>query len=240
MKVATDPTMQPVVVYVDECESFFTGGKKNKDKDGPSRFKKDFNTYKNQALGPEHRVVCIGTTKTPENGDMKDFKAFFDKFLYMPYPDYASRLMTWQHYLDLQIRDGLRKNEEMLRDAATTAKPPPPMPEEEIQKAVREILNTIDLSSLAYISEGYSAGAIARTIRSVVTPRRVTLAAKERPITNVDFLDNLSLQEVTFHDDKQAFMAFTRAITGIDDRRKKIEAMVAGEDEEKKGDKKKK
>ena len=41
-------------------------------------------------------------------------------------------------------------------------------------------------------------------------------------------------------DDKLAFLAFTRAITGIDDRRKKIEAMVAGEDNEKKGDKKKK
>ena len=27
MSVARDPTMQPVVVYIDECESFFTGGK---------------------------------------------------------------------------------------------------------------------------------------------------------------------------------------------------------------------
>ena len=35
-------------------------------------------------------------------------------------------------------------------------------------------------------------------------------------------------------------MAFTRAITGIDERRKKVESMIAGEDEEKKGDKKKK
>ena len=45
---------------------------------------------------------------------------------------------------------------------------------------------------------------------------------------------------MTYHDDKEALLAFTRAITGIDERRKKIEAMVAGEDEEKKGDKKKK
>jgi SpoVK/Ycf46/Vps4 family AAA+-type ATPase len=231
--------MQPVVVYIDECESFFTGGKKNKDKDGPSRFKKDFNTYKNQALGPEHRVIVIGTTKTPENGDLKDFKAFFDKFLYMPYPDYASRHMVWKHYMEEMIRQGLRKGEEMLAQAVTTAKPPPPMTGDEIKLKTREILNSVDLSSLAYISEGYSAGAIARTIRSVVTTRRVALS-KKRHITNVDFLDNLSLQEVTFHDDKLAFLAFTRAITGIDDRRKKIEAMVAGEDNEKKGDKKKK
>jgi hypothetical protein len=53
--------MQPVVIYIDECEQFFAGGKKNKDKDGPSRFKKDLLLYKNLALGPEHRVIIIGT-----------------------------------------------------------------------------------------------------------------------------------------------------------------------------------
>ena len=41
----------------------------------------------------------------------------------------------------------------------------------------------------------------------------------------------MSLQEVTFQDDKRAFLDFTRLIAGLDDRRKKIEAMVAGEEE---------
>jgi IQ and AAA domain-containing protein len=231
--------MQPVIIYVDECETFFTGGKKNKDKDGPSRFKKDFLTYKNQALDNTHRVAIIGTTKCPENGDVKDMKAFFDKFLYMPYPDYASRFMLWRHYLQECINDGLVKSEEMQAANSGVNKPPPPMTPAERAARVRSIMFTVDLSSLAYISEGYTAGAIARTVRSVCSTRRVTVADK-RPIDNIDFLDNLSLQEYTFQDDKTAFMAFTKCITGMDDRRKKIEAAIGGESEEKGGDKKKK
>lgn len=38
MTVARDPTMQPVVIYIDECEQFFVTSKK--DKDGCNRFKK--------------------------------------------------------------------------------------------------------------------------------------------------------------------------------------------------------
>jgi hypothetical protein len=76
--------------------------KKSKDKDGPSSFKKDLLTYKNQALGSEHRVNIIGTTKSPENGGVEDMKTFFDKFLYMPYLDYASRVLIWK-YADIPI-----------------------------------------------------------------------------------------------------------------------------------------
>jgi hypothetical protein len=53
-------------------------------------------------------------------------------------------------------------------------------------------------------------------------------------------LDNLSLQEYTFQDDKAALMGFTKAITGMDDRRKKIEAAIGGEEEGGKDAKKKK
>lgn len=45
--------------------------------------------------------------------------------------------------------------------------------EEEIATAIRFALERLSLSSLAHISEGYSAGAIARTVRIIVTPRRV-------------------------------------------------------------------
>ncbi len=45
--------------------------------------------------------------------------------------------------------------------------------EEEIATAIRFALERLSLSSLAHISEGYSAGAVARTVRIIVTPRRV-------------------------------------------------------------------
>ena len=34
---------------------------------------------------------------------------------------------------------------------------------------------------------------------------------------------------MSYQDDKKSFLEFTRIITGLEDRRKKIEAMVSGE-----------
>lgn len=238
MTVARDPAFQPVVVYIDECEQFFTGGKKSKDKDGPSRFKKDLLLYKNQALDNEHRVIIIGTTKNPENGDVKDMKSFFDKFLYMPYPDYASRVLIWKHYLAEKIKEGMKQlqpedaaAEAAMSHAQRIAK------EEDIAGKVRTAMERVDVSSLAHVSEGYSAGAIARTVRVIVTPRRVAMV-RLRPLSNHDFIDNLSFQDASYQDDRSTFMDFTKTISGLLDRRKKVEAIVAGENPDKKGDKK--
>ena len=219
--IARDPTMQPVIIYIDECEQFFTGGKKNKDKDGPSRFKKDLLLYKNQALMPEHRVVVIGSTKAPEMGDLKDMRGFFDKFLYFPYPDYASRRLVLKYYLEQRVVEGLQAMEKRALSRHGFL-------EEAALAKVRAAVASVDVSSLAHISEGYSAGALARTVRAIVTKRRVMML-KHRPLATADFIDNLSLQEVNYQDDKKAFLAFTRTITGLDDRRKKIEAIVSGE-----------
>jgi len=257
MTVARDPTMQPVVIYIDECEQFFTGGKKNKDKEGPSRFKKDLLLYKNQALDNEHRVVIIGTTNAPENGDVKDMKSFFDKFLYTPYPDYSSRVQIWKYYVSTKIFENLKKqpqendakngkqtntisNSNTVSSSSIVKQKPKQvlLDEDELKLKVRLTLEKIDISSLAQVSEGYSAGAIARTCRIVLTTRRVAML-RLRPLSNLDFIDNLSFQDVTYLDDKITFMEFTKVITGLQDRRKKIENIVAGDVGDKKGDKKK-
>lgn len=247
MTVARDPAMQPCVIYIDECEQFFTGGKKSKDKDGPSRFKKDLLLYKNQALGPEHRVIIIGTSRTPETGDIKDMRNFFDRFLYMPYPDYPSRVLIWKHYLAMKIREGILNNENASNNAAAGASGAlaamtgggnkRTISDEEVTARIGAGIEKLDISSLAYVAEGYSAGAIARAVRVVVTNRRVAML-KLRPLANIDFIDSISVQEVTYLDDKQTLLDFTKVISGLADRRKKIEAMVSGEADKKKGDKK--
>mmetsp|Transcript_22524 Transcript_22524/g.32908 ORF Transcript_22524/g.32908 Transcript_22524/m.32908 type:complete len:897 (-) Transcript_22524:73-2763(-) len=237
MTVARDPSFQPVIVYMDQCEQFFTGGgKKSKgDKDGPARFKKDLLLYKNQALETHHRVIIIGTSKSPENGDVKDLKNFFDRFLFFPYPDYSSRVLVWRHYIDEQIRIGCKKQAERLAAVDSATKPQPPPTPQQITELVQSCVDKIDLSSLAHISEGYSAGAIARTVRTIVSNRRVAMI-KARPLTTMEFIENLALQAVTYQDDKAVFTSFMLAVTGLDDRIKKIESMQkdgANEDDKK-------
>ena len=58
------------------------------------------------ALGSQHRVIIIGTSKLPDMGDPKELKGFFDKFLYFPYPDYSSRRLVLKYYLEHQICKG--------------------------------------------------------------------------------------------------------------------------------------
>merc|ERR1719174_3575873 len=99
--VAKDIKNAPVVIYMDQCDQFFAGGgKKSKgvDRDGPSRFQKELQIYK-AAFTKEDRVIIIGATSSPEKGDLKNMKNFFDKHLYMPYPDYPSRLMLWRKFI---------------------------------------------------------------------------------------------------------------------------------------------
>lgn len=241
MTVARDPSMQPVVVYMDQCEQFFMGGgKKAKgDKDGPARFKKDLLLYKAQAIEAHHRVIIIGTSKTPENGDVKELKNFFDRFLYFPYPDYASRVLIWTHYIDAQIRLGckaINDRQQTHSDGMPIKLVAGPTPQQ-ITDLVRSCIDRLDLSSLGHISEGYSAGAIAKTVRTIISNRRVVMI-KQRPLFTLEFIENLALQPVTYQDDKNTYMAFIRAVSGLDERRKKIDAMIAGGADE--GDDKKK
>lgn len=44
-------------------------------------------------------MIIVGTSSRPEAGDAKDLRNFFQKFLYLPPPDYASRVMLWHHFI---------------------------------------------------------------------------------------------------------------------------------------------
>ena len=220
--VAKDPTMQPCVIYIDECEQFC---KKSKDKDGAFRFKKDLDIYL-KALNADHRVIVVGCTKLPENGDLKEMKKTFDKFLYFPYPDYSSRVLIWRHFISEQIEIAMNRMIEQQRESG-----------EKVQSKLanlamisnvkKEAIDKVNLSSLGQVSEGYSAGYIARTVRTIVTDRRVQ-TLHSRPLRNIDFLDNLAIQEVSYLDDKKAFLSFLKQISGLDDRRNKIESILSG------------
>ena len=220
--VAKDPTMQPCVIYLDDCEQFC---KKSKDKEGAFRFKKDLDIYM-KALNSDHRVILIGCTKLPENGDLKEMKKTFDKFLYFPYPDYASRVLIWRHFISEQIEIALNKIIEQQKESG--GKVQSKLANLAMITSVKnQAIDKVNLSSLSQVSEGYSAGYIARTVRTIVTDRRVQ-TLQTRPLRNIDFLDNLAIQEVSYLDDKKAFLSFLRQISGLDDRRAKIESILSG------------
>ena len=247
MTIARDNIIQPVVIYFDECEKLFSGGKKNKEKDGYSRFKKDLMLYKKQALTNKHNCIIICTTNLPEECEIKDIKLFFDKFIYFPYPDYPTRILLWKHYLVTTVAQYLTPDGERHTNNTTSTnngnsiinKKAHIISSEEINKQniINNILYNIDISSLANISEGYTAGSIVRTIHSVLTPRRIK-NIHINSIYTINLIDTLVLQNVSYQDDKIVYIRFIQLITGIDDRRKLKDKAVPGNTDNKKGSKK--
>lgn len=222
--MAKDPAMQPVVIYIDECDQIFASGGSGKKKvasDGPGRFRKDLITYLG-SLTPEDRVVVIGCTKQPENGDLKDLKSFFDKMLFFPYPDYASRVMLWKRL----IQTTMEARAETLG----------------ITSGLQNSPDDFDIGTLAHISEGYSSGSIAKAIDETLTKRRVERMDK-RPLSEDEFLGPLSRNPRTYRDDHEKFSKFTSAVTGLEKRIGMIRDLndpnkAEGGDKKKKGKKK--
>ncbi|GAB9473630.1 Dynein regulatory complex protein 11 [Globisporangium polare] len=219
-------SLQPVLIYIDECEQVFAGGGGKKSKassDGPSRFKKDLLTYLKSAMDPLDRVLIVGTTSDPGAGEVKDYRAFFDKFLHVPYPDYASRVLLWKHALDETVKKHTSEGNSSLKTSGG---------------GMRLHRDELDISTLAHISEGYSSGSIVKAVEQTLTPRRVECLEK-RPLKEEEFIGALSRQTATFADDHEKFKAFTAVITGLKDTREKLRK--AAEDalnpDDKKGEK---
>ncbi|KAG1701965.1 hypothetical protein DVH05_010456 [Phytophthora capsici] len=234
--LAKASSLQPIIIYMDDCEQFFAGGgKKSKsaaNSDGPARFKKDLLLYIKSALEPTDRVLVIGTSADPGAAEVKDLRNFFDKFLHVPYPDYASRVLLWKHALRSTI--SAHAVTSGLSSAATAAALATASSSSSTagsggsasQLQDRRRREPIDISTLAHISEGYSSGSIVRAVENTLTPRRVECLEK-RPLREEEFLGALSRQTATFAEDHEKFKAFTAVITGLKDTRDKIRKAAA-------------
>lgn len=220
--------LQPIVIYIDECEQVFAAGGGGKKKsaaaanaDSAVRFKKDMLTYIKSALEPTDRVLVIGATSDPSAAEVKDLRAFFDKFLHVPYPDYASRVLLWKRALD-----------------ATVAKHARALGITGLANA-RLARAELDVSTLAHISEGYASGSIVRAVETTLTQRRLECLDK-RPLREDEFLGALARQPATFAEDNDKFKGFTAVITGLKDTREQLrkaaeEALNPKDDKKDKG-----
>lgn len=97
-----------------------------------------------------------------------------------------------------------------------------------------------DLGSLAHVSNGYTAGAIANAVNSTLTGRRVQqIQESKKPVDTTEFLSALSKATCVYDDQYRAFVAFTEEVSGEAKRRRAIAKAAAGDGGDD-GDKKKK
>uniref|UniRef100_A0A7S1LCP6 AAA+ ATPase domain-containing protein n=1 Tax=Neobodo designis TaxID=312471 RepID=A0A7S1LCP6_NEODS len=175
--------MAPSVVYIDEVEKVFMGGKGKKKKKGDAgagksgKIKKDLIAQVKKELAPTDRVIVIGNSSAPWDGEFKEVSAFFDKMICTVHPDYASRMLLWQHR------------------CAQRGAP----------------LEDADYEALAYMTNLYSSGTILSIIDETLTDRRVK-RVRTKAVTADEFLPAMSRAKPIFKEEYEAMREFTQKL----------------------------
>jgi len=169
--------------------------KKKSDPSDPKRIKKAMSKWRTKFIDDKTRITIIGCTSQPEEGSKKEFKKFFDKQIYFPFPDYSTRRMMWRNF---------------------------------IEKYGGKVKHNFPLSTLAHISDGYSAGSILNTCEKVLTEYRVK-QQDQRPLTLPEFIGPLSMRAATDQEKYQEFLDLTDFLTGDKKRREALAADLNGE-----------
>ena len=105
---------QPSIIYIDEVDKVFPAKKKSKsssrfsgkqrkkyDDKNPARIKKVVGWWRTKYIDDKTRVTIIGCTSEPEEGSKKEFKKFFDRTIYFPFPDYSTRRLMWKNFIEM-------------------------------------------------------------------------------------------------------------------------------------------
>jgi SpoVK/Ycf46/Vps4 family AAA+-type ATPase len=88
----------PAVIFIDNIEMIFAKKVPKDDQTDPKRIKKDL-LKQLKGLKAEDRVIVIGNSYKPWDGDIKAMLPIFDKVVYTPKPDYASRFILWKDFI---------------------------------------------------------------------------------------------------------------------------------------------
>ncbi|XP_041606983.1 IQ and AAA domain-containing protein 1-like [Vulpes lagopus] len=94
--------LQPSVIWIGNAEkNFYKRVPKEEKEMDPKRIKKDL-TKALRLLSPGDRVMLIGTTDQPQLAEMKGLCQTYERILFMPRPDYASRFVLWRQMIETQ------------------------------------------------------------------------------------------------------------------------------------------
>ncbi|XP_077281208.1 dynein regulatory complex protein 11 isoform X2 [Temnothorax americanus] len=90
--------LQPSVIFMDDAEKPFVKKVAKTDKTDPKRLRKDLPKLVKNITG-EDRVLFIGTSNKPWDGDPKLLYQTYDKVIYIPRPDYGTVSFIWKDLL---------------------------------------------------------------------------------------------------------------------------------------------
>lgn len=90
--------LQPTIIFMDFAEAPFMKKVPKGDRTDPKRLKKDLpKLIKN--ICAEDRVIFIGTSSAPWEADQKLLQQTYNRFIYIPRPDYGTLSFAWKELL---------------------------------------------------------------------------------------------------------------------------------------------
>lgn len=90
--------LQPAVIYMGDAEKPFMKKIPKTDRTDPKRLKKDLPKLIRN-IAPEDRVLFIGTSNAPWEADQKLLQQTYNRFIYIPRPDYGALSNAWKTLL---------------------------------------------------------------------------------------------------------------------------------------------
>ena len=95
-------------MLIEDFETIFPGSSKGKKRDGPPNFgpkmkKIILDMKKNKLWNKNDRISVIACSNRPYEGSLKDFKKLFDKKIYFPYPNYATRKIMIKKFITKKV-----------------------------------------------------------------------------------------------------------------------------------------
>ena len=92
----------PAIIYIDNIEMVFAKKVPKDDTSDPKRIKKDL-LKSLKGLSPSDHVIFIGTSYKPWEADVKALVPIFNKLIFVPKPDYASRIVLWKEFITQKV-----------------------------------------------------------------------------------------------------------------------------------------
>ncbi|KFP01795.1 IQ and AAA domain-containing protein 1, partial [Calypte anna] len=128
-----------------------------------------------KALKAQDRVLIVGTTKRPFDANPKPFFKTYSKIIVIPRPDYGSRYGKYfMLWKHLILQNG------------------------------GVITKLLKISSLAYVSDGFTQGSITQAVQDVLSELRLQQMPRQ-PLTTDEFVTSLGKQEPVYIEEEEAF-----------------------------------
>lgn len=196
--VAKDPSFQPAIIYLANCEQFFHPMKKTSSETIFSKIQKALLMYKNQEITKD-RVLVVGCTSMPWEIDPKvlqwkgesgkpEKQGFFERIVHLPMPGYIERGLMWDRFIRLALKC----------------------------HGLSSIPIQIDSNLLSRESTGYSGGQILKSVNKVFSsPEAIRNTAKFPQIKIEATLISALKGDKEMKYQQEDFDKFNRSLTSI-------------------------